>query len=160
MLLKVQPIDALAVAITVGEAGWQFAMVIVNRNYSSYCVGGGTLQSSARTGLAILGYMVAAGLFAIVVPMPFSIPRFDWPLIGWGVVFFAAMAALSELRSFFWARGLYDRQIIAAQIIIVVVQALVVVLAPARLWLPLTASLMVVASLAVLTLALRARIKN
>jgi len=107
ILFATVPADTLAMALTLAEAVWQLGMVVVNRNYSRYCAGTGTLGDSIRTASLLLIGFVLLGCAFIWLPIPFTIRRFDWPLIGWALLFFAAMIALLELRYFFWSRGQY-----------------------------------------------------
>lgn len=148
MLLATLPADALAVALTVGEAFWQLGMVVVNRNYSRYCAGGGSIRSSLKAALLLLTIFVIAGAVIAAVPIPFSIKKFDWPLIGWATVFFGSLMALTELRTYFWSRNLYGRYIILVQILVVAVQFVVVVSFPTSSWLPVSALAMLVLTLA------------
>jgi hypothetical protein len=155
LLRGLPPTDALAVSLTVGEAFWQLGMVVVNRNFAKYCSGRGNLNSSVKTALYLLLLTSSIGLAFMILPLP-SISKFDWPMVGWAVILFAAMAALSELRAYFWARDKKDHIIIGAQIAIVIWQALIVALVPPSYWLPMAAASFIFSTLAfILFLRLR-----
>jgi hypothetical protein len=160
VLFATVPADTLAMALTLAEAVWQLGMVVVNRSYSRYCAGLGTLADSVRTASALLAGFVLLGCAFIWLPIPLTIRGFDWPLIGWALLFFAAMIALLELRYFFWSRDQYAYQIIATQIGIALVQTAVVATLPAHLWLPLSALTVLSGTLVLLTLLSRARSRH
>ena len=147
LLLKITPSDALAVALTIGEAFWQLAMVVVNRNYARYCKGEGALNSSIATGLLLLALMTAGGLFLVYVPLPVRIARFDQVLIGWGIVFFAAATALTEMRAYYWSRNMHDVWILLAQIVIVIMQIIVIMSFPMSRWLMASAIILCLGTL-------------
>lgn len=155
ILFATVPADTLAMALTLAEAVWQLGMVVVNRSYSRYCAGIGTLSDSVRTASALLAGFVLLGCAFIWLPIPFTIRGFDWPLIGWALLFFAAMIALLELRYFFWSRGQYAYRIIVMQVGIASVQALVVVALPGHLWLPVSALTMLCGTLLLLAMLFR-----
>ena len=158
ILFGIVPADALATALTLAEAVWQLGMVVVNRNYSRYCTGIGTLADSVKTASILLIGFVVLGCAFLLIPIPFTIRQFDWQTIGWALLFFGAMIALLELRYFFWSRGQYDYQIALTQIAIVIVQAIIVVTLPKSLWLPSAAAVLLGGTGALL--ALLARIKG
>lgn len=151
ILFATVPEDTLAMAITLAEAVWQLGMVVVNRSYSRYCAGIGTLADSVRTASMLLAGFILLGCAFIWLPIPFTIRGFDWTLIGWALLFFAAMIALLELRYFFWSRGQYEYQIIVMQIGIALIQALIVVILPEHLWLPVSAGTLLSGTLLLLT---------
>lgn len=157
MLFATVPADTLAMALTLAEAVWQLGMVVVNRSYSRYCAGIGTLADSVKTASVLLAGFTLLGCAFIWLPIPFTIRGFDWPLIGWALLFFATMIALLELRYFFWSRGQYDYQIILAQVGIVAVQAFVVALLPEHVWLPASAIVLLTATISLLAILSRKR---
>ena len=157
VLFATVPADTLAMALTLAEAVWQLGMVVVNRSYSRYCAGIGTLADSVRTASVLLAGFALLGCAFIWLPIPFTIRGFDWPLIGWALLFFAAMIALLELRYFFWSRGQYDYQIILAQVGIVAVQVFVVALLPEHVWLPASAIVLLTATISLLAILSRRR---
>jgi hypothetical protein len=134
-ILGVQPTDALAVALTIGEAFWQLGMVVVNRNYARYCMGAGTIGRALITGAQLMGFLITVGAFFILVPLPIAIPRLDWTMIGWAIILFAAVTALSEVRAFFWSRDLHDHAILLVQTMILLFQVVVIGLVPQQFWL-------------------------
>jgi len=141
-LLKHNPSDALAIAITAGEALWQLAMVIVNRNYVHYCKGEGTLRSSMRSGGILMLGMVFASVIFIYFGIPITIEKFDWHLVGWATVFFGSMIVFMEFRYFFWSRHVAEIWIFATQILIILVQIIVMFVLDEAMWLPATAMIL------------------
>ncbi|MGY4513597.1 hypothetical protein [Bradyrhizobium sp. USDA 3650] len=158
ILFATVPADTLAMALTLAEAVWQLGMVVVNRNYSLYCKGVGTLRDSVRTACLLLTCFVLLGCAFILLPIPFTIRRFDWHLIGWALLFFAAMISLLELRYFFWSRGQYDYQIVLAQVVIASVQVVVVATLPEQFWLPASALMALAGTVALLAHLLRTKL--
>jgi hypothetical protein len=157
ILFAIVPADTLAMALTLAEAVWQLGMVVVNRSYSRYCAGLGTLADSIKTASMLLAGFVLLGCAFIWLPIPFTIRRFDWQLIGWALLFFAAVIALLELRYFFWSRGQYDSQIILTQLGIVAVQTLIVATLPQHFWLPVSAIVMLAGTVLLLGMLFRTR---
>ncbi len=153
LLLKVLPSDAFAVALTIGEAFWQLAMVVINRNYARYCMGMGNLRGSVTAATAMMSAFVLIGVILILVPIPLSLNHFSWPMIGWATVFFAAATALTELRAYFWSRKLRDRYIISVQLLILVLQCAIVVTLPMDYWMPVAASSLIICAMTSLALA-------
>lgn len=155
VLFGTVPADALAMALTLAEAVWQLGMVVVNRNYSRYCAGIGTLTDSIRTAGLLLIVFVILGCVFVWLPIPLTIRRFDWPLIGWALLLFAAMIALLELRYFFWSRGQYDYQIILTQFGIVAIQTLIIATLPEHVWLPVSAIVLLTGTISLLAILFR-----
>lgn len=157
ILFGTVPDDRLAMALTLAEAVWQLGMVVVNRNYSRYCAGIGTVADSVRiAGLLLVAFVALACAF-IWLPIPFTIRRFDWPLIGWALMLFASMIALLELRYFFWSRDWYGYQIIMAQFVIAAVQAIIVAVLPEHLWLPVSAIVLLAGTISLLAMLFQTR---
>jgi len=114
-ILGVTVSDAVALAVSAGEAVWQLGMVICMRNYASYCRGEGTLRRAAATsGILFAGFALVA-LALLVLPLPPVVAKVDWVLIGWSILFFAGLMVFMELRYFFWAREKHSRRIFAIQ---------------------------------------------
>jgi hypothetical protein len=153
LLLKTLPSDAIAVAMTVGEAAWQLAMTVINRNYAAYCAGKGTLGSSTLMALSMLVAISLVGALLIMVPVPIQLSRFEWPLIGWALIVFAGFAALTELRAFLWSRGVGDGAILLVQSAAVLIQVAIVLALPSGQWIPATAASLLVLALVCLALA-------
>jgi len=153
LLLKTLPSDAIAVAMTVGEAAWQLAMTVINRNYAAYCAGKGTLRSSTLMALSMLAAISLVGALLILVPVPIRLSRFEWPLIGWAMIAFAGFAALSELRAFLWSRGVGDGAILLVQSAAVLIQVAIVLALPSGQWIPAAAASLLVLALVCLAAA-------
>jgi hypothetical protein len=160
ILFATVPADTLAMALTLAEAVWQLGMVVVNRSYSRYCAGLGTLTDSVKTASTLLAGFALLGCAFIWTPIPLTIRGFDWSLIGWALLFFAAMIALLELRYFFWSRGEYAYQIIVTQLSIIAVQALVILILPEHLWLPASALTILTGTLMLLAMLFNAAKKR
>jgi hypothetical protein len=142
-LLHILVGDTLAFAISIGEGCWQLAMVVVNRNYSYYCRHGGSLEKSLFSAGVVMAGMGLIGVVIIQFVHVNLIDKISWPLVGWSLVFFGAMAAFLELRYFCWAHGIMNKVVINVQLLFIGIEICVILFFSQSNWLAFTSLLSV-----------------
>jgi len=136
-------IDSITMAISVGEGVWQLFMVLVNRKYGEYCSKKTTYYVAFQVSVKVFfGLLFSAG---IVLIFSFYFESFfenytviDFNKIAWAIAFFGSMAALINIRNYFWADHLYEKRILLVQIFIFIVEFAIVSMADEEDWVMLS----------------------
>jgi hypothetical protein len=147
--------DSLALALALGEAAWTVGMILVHRNFAYYCSVNPDVKHSVWSAFILLvGITVGGVLVATVVHLLDWISvmkRFEADGLIAAFAFFAGIAALSELRYFDVASGYRLAPWLAAQVAFVLLAGFSAKWFGEAWSLWLLASLVVAASLALIS---------
>lgn len=134
-------IDALAFAITVGEAAWQIGMVVVNRwftMYSRMAKRAATFWERTKGSLVttVLWFVLSA-LLLLVVPLPTFVPAIvEKQYVVPSLLLFGVWTCYVQLRYLGWAIHLEPWQFIRREIFVAATFIPVTVLMPIWTWIP------------------------
>jgi hypothetical protein len=135
------PSDAIAFAITLGEAAWQIGMVVVNRwftKYSQMAKRAASLWEHTRKSLVVtVSCFVFPSLLLLVLPLPAWVPVVvDKQYVIPGLLFFGVWTCYLQLRYMGWALQLRPWQFIGREVFVVAVLIPVTAFMPMWTWLP------------------------
>ena len=108
---KTDGLDAIAFALSLGEAVWQLGMVLVNRRYARYCRQAGDRERNKRDSILVSWILLAvfAVLSLVIMLATPWLPDVieDGRLVGMFIVFFGMMAGQNLLRYYVWSTGIF-----------------------------------------------------
>ncbi len=150
---KTDGLDAIAFALSLGEAVWQLGMVLVNRRYARYCRQAGDRERNKRDSILVSWILLAvfAVLSLVIMLATPWLPDVieDGRLVGMFIVFFGMMAGQNLLRYYVWSTGIFGWILFSLLVLQFLLIGLIVLSLDQILWLPLALGVALAAFVAV-----------